>query len=266
MSLRSRSTGPPSEHKERVLRVFTEKADSYTAHKPLIDQESYRWMRELARVEPHHRVLDVATGPGFIALMFAEWARYVVGVDLTRALLERAQARRREQGVENAGFVEGEVGALPVRSGGFDVVTCHKAFHHFPEPERALAEMHRALRPGGRLVLGDTLSSEDPEKSELHNRLERMRDPSHVRMYPLSELRAMIEGAGFRIERVEEFADERDFETWMQTITPPPEVVKEIHRLMRESVPGDKTGQRLRIKEGKLYYTRFSAVIAAVRR
>lgn len=251
--------------KDRVRRVFTERADSYIAHKPSLDQESYRWMRELGRVESHHRVLDVATGPGFIALLLAEQARYVVGVDLTRALLERAQARGREQGAGNVSFVEGEAGALPVRAEAFDVVTCHKALHHFPEPERALAEMHRVLKPGGRLVLGDTLSSEDPEKSALHNRLERMRDPSHVRMYPLSELRAMIERAGFRIESVAEFWDERDFDTWMATLSPPPEVVEEIRTAMLESVPGDKTGQRLRVEGGKLYYTRFSAVIAAVR-
>ena len=254
-----------TDHKDRVLKVFTERADSYIAHKPLIDQKSYHWMRELGRVEPHHRVLDVATGPGFIALMFAEQARYVVGVDLTRALLERAQARGREQGAQNAGFVEGDVGSLPVRSEGFDVVTCHKALHHFLEPRRALREMHRALKPGGRLVLGDTLSSEDPEKSALHNRLERMRDPSHVRMYPLSELKAMIEEAGFHIEDAVEFEDERDFDTWMATLSPPPEVVQEIREIMLSSVPGDRTGQRVRLEGDKLYYTRFSAVIAAVR-
>lgn len=254
------------DHKDHVRKVFTERADSYIAHKPAIDRESYRWMLALSRVESHHRVLDVATGPGFIALLFAERARYVAGVDLTRAFLERAQARGREQGVENVGFVEGEVGALPICAEAFDRVTCHKALHHFPEPERALAEMHRALKPGGRLVLGDTLSSEDPEKSALHNRLERMRDPSHVRMYPLSELKAMIEEAGFRIESVAEFQDERDFETWMATLSPPPEVVEEIRAVMLESVSGDKTGQRLRVEDGKLYYTRFSAVIAAMRR
>lgn len=252
-----------SEHKERVRQVFTTWAGSYTAHKARLDEESHRRMQELARVEPHHRVLDVATGPGFIALRLAKRARHVVGVDLTRALLLRAWARRQELGCSNADFVEGEVGALPVRPESFDVVTCHKAFHHFPDPRGALAEMYRALKPGGLLVLGDTLSSEDPEKSALHNRLEKMRDPSHVRMYPLSELKRLLEEAGFRIEEVVEFSDEQDFDTWMSTISPPAEVVERIRALMLESVPGDKTGQRLRVENRTLYYTRFSAVIAA---
>jgi ubiquinone/menaquinone biosynthesis C-methylase UbiE len=222
-------------------------------------------MLELSRVESHHRVLDAATGPGFVALLFAERARYVVGVDLTRALLQKAKALQRERRLCNAAFVEGEVGAIPVRSEMFDVVTCHKAFHHFPEPERALAEMRRVLRPGGRLVLGDTLSSEDPEKSVLHNRLERMRDPSHVKMYPLSELAALIERAGFQIDDVAQFHDERDFDTWMATITPSPEVIEEIREIMLESIPEDRTGQRLRVEDGRLYYTRFAAVVAAVK-
>ncbi len=251
--------------KEHVRRVFTERADSYTAHKPAIDQESYEWMLKLSRVESHHRVLDAATGTGFIALLFAERAHYVVGVDLTRALLRKAKALQRERELLNADFVEGEVGAIPARSESFDLVTCHKAFHHFPEAERALAEMHRALRPGGRLVLGDTLSSENSEKSALHNRLERLRDPSHVKMYPLSELTAMIERAGFQTEEIAEFQDERDFETWMAMITPLPEVIEEIREIMLASVPEDRTGQQLRVDAEKLYYTRFAAVVAATK-
>jgi hypothetical protein len=125
--------------------------------------------------------------------------------------------------------------------------------------------MHRVLRPGGRLVLGDTLSSEDLVKSALHNRLERMRDPSHVRMYPLSELGAMIERAGFQIDEVAQFHDERDFDIWMATITPSPEVIEEIREIMLEGIPEDRTGQRLRVEDGKLYYTRFAAVVGAVK-
>ncbi len=251
--------------KEQVRKIFTEKADSYAAHKPLLDQISYEWMLKLSRVGPRDRVLDVATGPGFIALLLAERARYVIGLDLTRALLRRAEALKRARGLSNMGFLEGDVESLPFPAGAFDLVACHKAFHHFPRPQRVLKEIHRVLKEGGRLVLGDTLSSEDPQKSRWHNRLERMRDSSHVKMYPLTELRAMIEQADFQIEDVAEFEDERDFETWMKTISPPPAVREEIRRVLLESLPEDRTGQKVRLVEGRLYYTRHSAVIAAVK-
>jgi ubiquinone/menaquinone biosynthesis C-methylase UbiE len=251
--------------KDQVRKVFTKQADSYAAHKPTLDRVSYEWMLKLSRVQPSDRVLDAATGPGFIALLFAERAREVTGIDLTRALLQKAQELKRERGVRHVNFLEGDVEFLPFGEGVFDLVTCHKAFHHFPRPERVLAELYRVLRQGGRLVLGDTLSSEDPQKSELHNRLERMRDSSHVKMYPLSQLTELIEQAGFQMEDAVEFDDERDFNIWMATITPPPEVIEKIKRVMLESVAEDRTGQRLRVADGTLYYTRFSAVVAAVK-
>lgn len=251
--------------KEQVKKVFTDQADSYIAHKPVLDRVSYEWMLKLSQVQPSDRVLDAATGPGFIALLFAEHTRHVAGIDLTRALLQRAKAFQRERGLHNVNFLEGDVESLPFAGNTFDIVTCHKAFHHFPRPERVLEELYRVLRKGGRLVLGDSLSSEDPEKSDLHNRLERMRDSSHVQMYPLSELRALIERAGFRIEDVAEFHDERVFETWMTTITPPEETIEKIRRIMLEGVAGDRTGQRLRIAEGRLYYSLFATVVAAIK-
>lgn len=249
-----------------MRKVFTQQADSYAANKPAMDRVSYEWMLKLSRVQPSDRVLDVATGPGFIALLFAERAYQVMGVDLTRALLEKAKGFKRARALANVNFLEGDVESLPFAEGTFDLVTCHKAFHHFPRPEQVLRELHRVLKKGGRLVLGDTLSSEDPKKSELHNRLERMRDSSHVKMYPLSQLRVMIERAGFQIEDVAEFNDERDFDSWMKIITPPEEIIEKIRRAMLDSVAEDRTGQRLRVEDGRLYYTRSAAVVAALKR
>lgn len=262
---RSKAGKRKQTQKEQVKKVFTDQADSYIAHKPVLDRVSYEWMLKLGQVQPSDCVLDVATGPGFIALLFAERARNVTGIDLTRALLQRAKAFERERGLHNVSFLEGDVEFLPFTEGTFDLVTCHKAFHHFPRPKRVLEELYRVLRKGGRLVLGDSLSSEDAEKSELHNRLERMRDSSHVKMYPLSELTAMIGQAGFRIEDIAEFQDERIFETWMTTITPPQETIEKIRRIMLDGVAGDRTGQRLRIADGRLYYSLFAAVVAAIK-
>ena len=252
--------------KEQVRRVFTEKADSYAANKPAMDRVSYEWMLKLSRVQPADRVLDIATGPGFIALLFAEHARHVAGIDLTRALLEKAKKFMRERNLNNVNFIEGDVEFLPFAEGAFDLVTCHKAFHHFPRPGQVLAEIHRTLRKGGRLTLGDTISSEDPAKNEFHNRLERLRDPSHVQMYSVSQLRQFIERAGFFAKDISQFNDERDFETWMKTITPPGDVIEKIRGMMIEGIPDDRTGQNVRLVDGKLYYMRHSLVLTAVKK
>ncbi|OGF57756.1 MAG: hypothetical protein A2Z21_07600 [Candidatus Fraserbacteria bacterium RBG_16_55_9] len=163
-------------------------------------------------------------------------------------------------------FLEGDVEYLPFAEGTFDLVTCHKAFHHFQRSERVLSELHRVLRQGGRLTLGDTISSEDPAKNEYHNRLERLRDPSHVQMHSVSQLRAFAERSGFSVEDISQFDDERDFETWMKTITPPADVIEKIRGMMIAGIPHDPTGQNVRLVDGKLYYTRHSLVLSALKK
>lgn len=133
------------DHKETVKRVFTGAADSYAARKAEVDRLSHEWMVKLSQVGPGDRVLDVATGPGFIAMRFAERAKEVVGVDLTPAFIAKAQANSVRRGLKNVSFREGDVEHLPFPDESFDIVTCHKALHHFPDAEKALTGMGRVL-------------------------------------------------------------------------------------------------------------------------
>jgi ubiquinone/menaquinone biosynthesis C-methylase UbiE len=91
------------------------------------------------------RVLDVATGPGYVAATAAERGASVVGVDFSAAMV--AQARRRCSAIE---FREGDAEALPFVDESFDAVVMNFGLLHLGRPEKALAEMHRVLRSGGR--------------------------------------------------------------------------------------------------------------------
>ena len=98
------------DHKETVKRVFTGAADSYAARKAEVDRLSHEWMVKLSQVGPGDRVLDVATGPGFIAMRFAERAKEVVGVDLTPAFIAKAQANSARRGSSGQTF-QGPLGS-----------------------------------------------------------------------------------------------------------------------------------------------------------
>lgn len=253
------------DQKAQVQRVFTESAHSFTTLKANADRASHEAMIRLSKVQPSDRVLEVACGPGFVALLFAERAREVVGLDLTEALLQQARQRQRERGLHNLQFVQGDAEQLPFPDGTFTIVACHKAFHHFSNPQKVLREIHRVLVPGGRFVLGDTLSSDDPHQNTLHNYIEKLRDPSHVKMYGLSELTALLRDAGFSINEHMIFEDERSFSWWTSVITPPHEIMHQMRQILIESIPGDRTGLRVRVENNEIFYRRRNLVLVAVK-
>jgi ubiquinone/menaquinone biosynthesis C-methylase UbiE len=251
------------DQKAHTKEVFTQSAESFTALKANADRASHEAMLRLSRAQPSDRVLEVACGPGFVALMFAERAGSVIGLDLTVALLEKARQRQRERGLTNAQLIEGDAEQMPFPDSSFSIVACHKAFHHFTHPELVLR--YRVLVPSGRLVLGDTISSDEPQKNALHNHIERLRDPSHVKMYGLEELKSLIILAGFSVKECEILEDERSFSWWMSVITPPPETIAHIKQIMIENIPEDRTDLKIRSEGGELLYRRRSLIVAAVK-
>jgi SAM-dependent methyltransferase len=115
-------------------------------------------MLEAAEVEPGTRVLDVACGPGDLAAEAAERGAEVIGVDFCSSMV--ALATEVHPGVE---FRAGDAENLPFEPGRFDAVTINFGMLHFADPLRAIAETHRVLVPGGRLVF---TAWSPPERSE----------------------------------------------------------------------------------------------------
>lgn len=105
-------------------------------------------MLDAAGVERGRRVLDVCTGHGVLAARAAERGATVSGLDFADEVV--AVARRNVPGVE---FRQGDVQDLPYPDASFDAVVCGYGIIHVPEPDRALAEMSRVLKPGGRLAV-----------------------------------------------------------------------------------------------------------------
>jgi len=121
------------------------------------------------------RILDCGCGPGSITVGLAQWAPdgQAVGIDLGAEQLDGARALARDLGVDNATFRQGDIFALPFEDGSFDVVFSQTVFYHIPNPERALAEIMRVLRPGGLVALRDVITTsiiiwpEDPLVREM---------------------------------------------------------------------------------------------------
>jgi ubiquinone/menaquinone biosynthesis C-methylase UbiE len=100
-------------------------------------------------------MLEVAPGPGFVAIEMAKGGAYrVTGLDVSRTMVELARRNATEAGVDVA-FRQGNVSAMPFADNSFDLLACSAAFKNFSEPHRAIEEMYRVLRPGGTAVILD---------------------------------------------------------------------------------------------------------------
>jgi ubiquinone/menaquinone biosynthesis C-methylase UbiE len=115
-----------------------------------------RQARELtAGLQPGSRVLEVAPGPGYLAIEMARrGGLQVTALDISRTFVDIARENARRAGV-SVDFRQGDVAHMPFDNASFDLVVCQAAFKNFTLPRSALAEMHRVLRPGGAAVIQD---------------------------------------------------------------------------------------------------------------
>ena len=100
-------------------------------------------------------MLEVAPGPGYLAIEMAKGgAHRLSGLDVSRTMVELGQGNAAEAGVQ-VDFRQGNASAMPFADESFDLLACSAAFKNFSQPHRALAEMHRVLRPGGTALVLD---------------------------------------------------------------------------------------------------------------
>ncbi|WP_324676414.1 class I SAM-dependent methyltransferase [Hymenobacter sp. GOD-10R] len=179
---------------------FDRQASHYNAQWNSWTGIALNWLLEQAECQPDDLVLDVATGTGFTALAFAPFVQSVVGIDVSTGMLEQARQQQVAQHVDNVTWQQGAAEALPFADETFSIVTCRIAPHHFQSIPQFLSEVKRVLRPHGRFLLADTcVPDEEPEVNEWQNRVEALRDPSHMRNLAPQEWQEALEAAGLHV-------------------------------------------------------------------
>jgi ubiquinone/menaquinone biosynthesis C-methylase UbiE len=253
-----------SDHEQLIRSEFSRQADVMAQAAIFNDTNVLARICDAGRLSRSSRVLDVACGPGIVVEALARSAGQVIGCDITPAMLEKARARC--AGLTNTLFKPGRAEALPFEDASFDVVVSRSAVHHFPDPTAAFREMARVVKSGGRVVTVDVQSAESPDEAALHNALEILRDPSHVRMLPKSELHRSLADAGLAIEEVIAWANHREFSEWMK-IAAAPERIAPLDVVMTALArSGASAGIGLRLEDGKLRFEHTAALTVAVKR
>lgn len=184
---------------------MTNPAETYESFMvPTLFEPLARQMLDLVKPSVGDRVLDVACGTGIVARRLAETVGAdgnVTGIDITPPMLAVARARSEQEGLDIT-WVEGAAEALPFPDESFDLVVSQAALMFFADPQKALAEMHRVLVPGGRVAVSVFQAIDrHPFYQELHRLVERHLGTSGVAdIFSLGDaehLRMMLELAGF---------------------------------------------------------------------
>jgi len=116
------------------------------------------------QVPPGGQVLEVAPGPGYFAIELAKLGGYgITGIDISQTFVEIAQRNAMQAGVD-VDFRLGDAANMPFEDESFDFLLCRAAFKNFSRPVRALEEMYRVLKPGGRALIID-LRKDAPKES-----------------------------------------------------------------------------------------------------
>ncbi len=242
------------DHKTIVREEFTRQADAYANSAAITDQD--RLARLITAIAPQgdERVIEVATGPGYVAMALAERCREVVGVDLTEAPLKIAERTRQQRGLANVSFRLADADELPFDDGTFDIAVCRFAFHHFEHPAHVLAEMCRVCRLGATIAIEDLYASEFPPRASYYNQFEHLRDHSHTRALAPTELIVMLTQAGIELQRA--YSDDLivEMESWLHSAQTGANDAAEVRHRLEEDMRNDLSGMRPFLNDGKIMF------------
>src|ERR1700682_2495014 len=118
------------------------------------------------------KVLEVAPGPGFLAIEMARLGFHVSALDTSRTFVQIGNDTARQAGV-SIDFRQGDAAVMPFEAESFDLIVCQAAFKNFMHPASALDEMHRVLRSAGTAVIQDM--SSDASHADIEDEVRRMR-------------------------------------------------------------------------------------------
>jgi len=209
-----------NDHDAALARGFDAQAPRFERAPVQSDPVALEWLVREAALPAGGLVLDAGCGPGLVGEALLKAGYQLVGVDLSREMIERAR-RRCSQFADRATFLQVSVFDDSLESlGPFDGAISRYVLHHVVAPEAFVARQIALLRPGGILAVSDHLTDPNPDRAAYHGALEVARDRTHTRNLTGGELVDLLAFAGLVDIRLVEESFTLDFDEWFDRGTP----------------------------------------------
>lgn len=156
----------------------------------------------LLRLIPPLDIADLGSGEGLMGELLANKARKVICVDNSKKIVRFGQQKVKKAGLKNIQFSHGDIEDIPLKSKSVDVALLSHALHHAQQPQKALSEACRILRPCGHLIILDLLEHQFESAKELYG--------DHWLGFPKNTLHEWVENTGFKDIEITEAAREEE--------------------------------------------------------
>ncbi|WP_269078053.1 class I SAM-dependent methyltransferase [Providencia burhodogranariea] len=217
-------------HHQSVYQQFDEQANSYLTSQVHAQGEDLLALQHALKGNLEAKVLDLGCGAGHASFMAASLVSSVTAYDLSDSMLAVVASTAVERELNNIETYKGAAESLPFENNSFDIVISRYSAHHWHDVGRALREVQRVLKPGGRGIFIDVVSPGHPLLDIYLQTVEVLRDTSHIRDYSAGEWSSMFNGAGLFVREVKSFRLQLEFSSWVERMRTPKPLVDAIRQ------------------------------------
>ena len=243
-----------SDNRKAARDQFGEHAENYRMSRTHGNQAALERLVQFVAPEGGEKAADVGCGGGHMSVSLAKCVSELVAIDMTPQMLTQTSILAAQRGLANVVRCLADAQSLPLRPEVFDIVSCRSVLHHVPDVARAVSEMGRILRKGGKLFVSDMVGLEDTTASSYVDEIERLRDPSHMKCYSVEEWHRFFEAAGCKITKMNvTFRRSYNLKEWTERSGTPKDKVETIVKML-ENVPED-VGKYLKVEHSEGVYS-----------
>jgi len=238
--------------KKDVKNIFTKNRKAYVSSSTHRNSKDLTLLTEWLNPNSGMAALDIATGGGHTAKRLSPYVKRVVATDITKEMLQNTAEHL--SGYPNIDYIIADAEHLPFLDGTFDIITCRIAAHHFPNPDQFIYEVKRVLKEKGKFLLIDNIAPNSKKYDSFINRLEKIRDYSHVRSLNIDEWKKLFSENNLEIIQAQKRRKTLPYEEWLNRTLDDEEAQKDVEQFMTSSYENIKNYYEIKIEEGKIQH------------